>query len=109
MAHKVLEEFYLNGAVTLVYIDDTVVYGKYEKIFLQMLNMVLDRMTMFFDSEDDKLEVLKAQDEDYEVRLRKGEGVFEKFDNSVVSHLRCDRTYKALKLSGYNWAGMKTN
>jgi len=29
MAHKVLEEFYLNGAVA--YIDDTVVYGKDEK------------------------------------------------------------------------------
>ena len=42
MAHKVLEGFYLNGAV--VYIDDTVVYGKDAKSFLQMLDLVLDRM-----------------------------------------------------------------
>ena len=42
MAHKVLEGFYLNGAV--VYIDDTVIYGENEKHFLQMLDMVLDRM-----------------------------------------------------------------
>ena len=42
MADKVLEGFYLNG--TVVYIDDTVVYGKDKKTFLQMLDMVLDRM-----------------------------------------------------------------
>ena len=33
------------------------------------------------DSEDDELEILKAQDEDSEVRLQKGEGVFE---NSII-------------------------
>jgi len=31
MAHKVFEEFYFNGVV--VYIDDTVIYGKDEKYF----------------------------------------------------------------------------
>ena len=33
MTHKVLERFYLNGAV--VYIDDTVSYGENEKYCLQ--------------------------------------------------------------------------
>jgi len=45
MTHKVLEGYYLNEAV--VYIDDTVIYGKDEASFLQMLDMVLDRMTKF--------------------------------------------------------------
>ena len=44
------------------------------------------------DLEEDELEVVKAQDEDSEVRLQKGVGVYEKFHNSVVSHLRCDLT-----------------
>ena len=59
------------------------------------------------DSEDDKLEIVKAQDEDSEVILQKGSVISEKFLNSVVGHLVCDRTYKALKLSGHNWVGMK--
>ena len=45
LAHHVLEEFYLNGAV--VYIDDTVIYGKNEESFLQMVDMVLNRMAKF--------------------------------------------------------------
>ena len=45
MAHKVLEGYYLNVAV--VYIDDAVIYGKNEASFLQILDMVLDRMTKF--------------------------------------------------------------
>jgi hypothetical protein len=45
MAHQVLEGYYLNGAV--VYIDDTVIYGKNEKKFLEMLDMVLGRMANF--------------------------------------------------------------
>ena len=45
IAHKVLEGYYQNGAV--VYIDDTVIYGKDEQSFLQMLDMVLDRMAKF--------------------------------------------------------------
>ena len=47
------------------------------------------RMVEFQDTEDshsehDELEVLKAQDEDSEVRSQKGEAVYEKFHNSVV-------------------------
>ena len=45
MAHQVLEGYYPNGAV--VYIDDTVIYGKNEKLFLKMLDMVLGRMVQF--------------------------------------------------------------
>ena len=45
MAHKVLEGYYLNGSV--VYIDDSVVYGKDAASFLQILDMILDRMTKF--------------------------------------------------------------
>ena len=56
------------------------------------------------DSEDDEQEVIKAQDEDSEVKLQNGSAIFEKFHNSVVGHLGCDRTYKAL---GHNWVGMK--
>ena len=59
------------------------------------------------DSDDDKLEVLRVQDEDSEVKLQKGEAVFEKLNNPVVVHLGCNRTYKASKLSGHNWMGMK--
>ena len=59
------------------------------------------------DSEEDEVDILKAQDEDSEVRLQKCEFVFEKFHNSVVDRLGCDRTYKALKLSGHHWVGMK--
>ena len=59
------------------------------------------------DSEDDELEIIKAQDEDYEIRLQRGWVIFEKFHNSMVGHQGCDRTYKAVKLSGYNWVGMK--
>ena len=58
--------------------------------------------TVSSDSEDDEQEVIKAQDEDSEVRLQNGSAIFEKFHNSVVVHLGCDRTYKALKLSGHN-------
>ena len=45
IAHQVLEGYYLNGAV--VYIDDTVIYGKNENHFLEMLDMVLGRMAHF--------------------------------------------------------------
>ena len=40
------------------------------------------------DSEDDELEIIKAQDEDSEVNLQKDSAVFEKFHNSVVGHIR---------------------
>ena len=46
MAHsKVFEGYYLNGVV--VYIDDTVVYGKDASSFLKMLDLALDRMAKF--------------------------------------------------------------
>ena len=45
MAHKVLEGYYLNGVV--VYIDDTVVYGKHASSFLKMLDLLLDRKAKF--------------------------------------------------------------
>jgi len=62
--------------------------------------------SMSSDSEDKELEVNKAQDKDSEVKFQKTSAIFEKFHNSVVGHLGCDRTYKALKLS-HNWVGMK--
>ena len=40
-----MEGYYLNGAV--VFIDDTVIYGKDATSFLQMLDLVLDRMANF--------------------------------------------------------------
>ena len=46
------------------------------------------------DSEDEELEVINPQDEDSEVRFQKASAIFEKFHNSVVGHLGCDRTYK---------------
>ena len=67
----------------------------------------MDESEIYFqDTEDDELEV---QDEDSEVRLLKREAVIEKFYNLVVGHLGYDRTYKALKLSGHNWVGIKDN
>ena len=45
MARQVLDGFYVNGSV--VYIDDTVIYGKNEKVFLEMLDVVLGRMAQF--------------------------------------------------------------
>ena len=45
MAHQVLEGYYLNGVV--VYIDDTVIYGKNKKLFLEMLDMVLGKIVQF--------------------------------------------------------------
>jgi hypothetical protein len=45
MAHEVLAEYYLNGAV--VYIDDTVVYGTDVNTFLTRLDKVLGTMVQF--------------------------------------------------------------
>jgi hypothetical protein len=45
MAHIILQEFYLNGAI--VYIDDTVIYGSCVESFLTVLNQVLERMVKF--------------------------------------------------------------
>ena len=68
-------------------------------------NVVADGLTT--QRQDEDLEVLRAQNEDSEIRLLNGEAVVEKFHNSVVVHPGCDRTYKALKLSGHNWVRMK--
>ena len=38
MAHEVLNEYYLNG--TVVYIDDTIIYGRNEEMYLILLDFV---------------------------------------------------------------------
>ena len=57
------------------------------------------QMSVSSDSEDEELEVNKAQDEDSEVRFQNDSAIFEKFHNSVVGHLGCDGRDKSLKLS----------
>jgi hypothetical protein len=42
MAHQILHEFYLRGAV--VYIDDTIIYGTDEDNFLDLLDQILAKM-----------------------------------------------------------------
>jgi hypothetical protein len=41
MAHHILQDYYLNGAV--VYIDDTIIYGKNEESFLALLDQILSK------------------------------------------------------------------
>ena len=45
MAHVVLKDFYLNGAI--VYIDDTVIYGRNVEDFLGTLDRILSQMSKF--------------------------------------------------------------
>jgi hypothetical protein len=45
MAHEILREFYLNGAI--VYIDDTVIYGADVESFLSNLDHVLEQMVRY--------------------------------------------------------------
>jgi len=45
MAHVVLKDFYLNGAI--VYIDDTVIYGRNVEEFLGTLDRILSQMSKF--------------------------------------------------------------
>ena len=45
MAHEVLQDYYLNGAI--VYIDDTVIYGRDVEGFLDILDRVLSQMAKF--------------------------------------------------------------
>jgi len=45
MAHVVSKDFYLNGAI--VYIDDTVIYGKNVEEFLGVLDRILSQMAEF--------------------------------------------------------------
>ena len=45
MAHEILQDYYLNGAI--VYIDDMVIYGSTVKGFLTILDQTLSRMAAF--------------------------------------------------------------
>jgi hypothetical protein len=45
MAHEILREFYLDGAI--VYIDDTVIYGTDVDNFLSILDKVLEQMVRY--------------------------------------------------------------
>ena len=42
MAHHILQDYYLNGAV--VYIDDTIIYGENEESFLALLDQILSKL-----------------------------------------------------------------
>ena len=45
MAHEILQDYYLNGAI--VYIDDTVIYGSTVESVLTVLDRILSRMATF--------------------------------------------------------------
>ena len=45
MAHEVLQDNYLNGAV--VYIDDTIIYGRNEETFLTLFDQILSKLVEF--------------------------------------------------------------
>ena len=45
MAHEILQDYYLNGAI--LYIDDTVIYGSSVEGFLTILDQILSRMEAF--------------------------------------------------------------
>ena len=45
MAHEILRDYYLNGAV--VYIDDTIIYGRKEETFLTFLGQILSTFVEF--------------------------------------------------------------
>ena len=49
----------------------------------------------------------RVQDDDSEVSFQEKQSIVEQMHNSVIGHLRVDRTYKALKLRGYNWKRMR--
>jgi len=49
----------------------------------------------------------KGQDDNSEVSLQEKQAIFEQSHNSVIGHLGVDRTYKALKLRGHNWKGIR--
>ena len=100
--HKGLSHGFEESMVRYYFKDDST-----QRIFCMDESEIEFQDTGSSDSKDDEQERLKAQDEDSEVRLQNGSVVFEKFHNSVVVHLGCDRAYKALKLSGHNWVGMK--
>ena len=45
MGHEVLQDYYLNGAV--VYINDTIIYGRNEESFLTLLDQILSKLVEF--------------------------------------------------------------
>jgi len=45
MAHEVLQDYYLNGVV--VFIDDTIIYGRNEESFLTLLHQILSKLVKF--------------------------------------------------------------
>ena len=45
MAHEILQDYYLNGAI--VYIDDTVIYGSTVEGFQTVLDQILSQMAAF--------------------------------------------------------------
>ena len=45
MAHEVLKDYYLNGAI--VYIDDNVIYGRDVEGFLDILDQFLSQIAKF--------------------------------------------------------------
>ena len=59
------------------------------------------------DEEGNEIVASRVQDDDSEVSLQGKEAIFEQSPNSVIGHLGVDRTYKALKLQGHNWKGMR--
>jgi hypothetical protein len=59
------------------------------------------------DEEGNEIVPSRVQEADSEVSSQEKQVVFEKFHNSVIGHLGVDRTYKALKLRGHNWKGMR--
>ena len=44
MVHEILKDFYLNGAI--VYIDDTVIYGRNVEEFLNMVDQIVSQMAL---------------------------------------------------------------
>jgi len=59
------------------------------------------------DEEGNEIVASRVQDDDSEVSLEEKQAIFEQSQNSVIGHLGVYRTYKALKLRGHNWKGMR--
>jgi len=45
MAHEILKDYYLNGAV--VYIDNTIIYWRSEETFLPLVDQILSKLVEF--------------------------------------------------------------
>ena len=59
------------------------------------------------DEEGHEIIASRVQDADSEVSSQEKPAIFAQFYNSVIGHQGVDRTYKALKLQGHNWKGMR--